>query len=199
MNEKELIKLKVERFEEALKGLGRKRFIEEMAENSVIYVSTIRALKAQVAAAKAGHMEKLFKGKPVRSVIIYENRKSGRYVFPETDAGYMALFKILDREWRVYTDLNLDEIATVKKELDGMVALAAQLTAGTIPQPLIQAAESITRNLDAQQRIYKATVYNRTDLLAARKGDVVAAKRLLNARSDYEYEKFTVESIMEAA
>jgi len=199
MNEKELIKIKTERFEEHFVTYGRKRFLADMAEVAVVNSATIRLLKAQVEAAKAGHIKKLFKGNPVRSVIIYENRKSGKYVLPATDAGYMALFKILDKEWGVYTDLTQASINEYKKELDKTTALAAQLVAGTIPEMLVPAGESLVRDVETQQRTYKAALFNRTDLLAARKGDALAAKRLLNARSDYDYEKFTVETLQEAA
>lgn len=124
----------------------------------------------------------------VKRVLIYTNRKTDPAYFDasseELEAGaYLSLFEMLDESWRCYESLKEEEKPYHKKP-EGHPAgcMCEECKAFRREEEVIPGRE--------KERLAHLELYK-----AAKKGDALAAKKLLTARKDYEYEEFRFGSV----
>lgn len=120
----------------------------------------------------------------IRRVLVYENRKTDPYYLDasteELEAGaYLKLFELLDESWQVYGALKEKEEKPYFKKPEGHPDGCMCETCVSYRKEEKAIPERERERL-AQYELYKA----------AKKGDALAARKLLNQRKDYEYEEF---------
>lgn len=127
----------------------------------------------------------------MKRVLVYENRKVDASYFDasteELEAGaFLALFKLLDESWQVYGALEDPEEAYCDRpdgHPDGCMCEACVAHRKEAPE--------VPRR--ERDRIEHLELYRR-----AKKGEAWAARALLTARKDYEYERFKFERVESA-
>jgi hypothetical protein len=125
-------------------------------------------------------------------ILMYSNRKNDVPLCydistPEREAaGYLLLFGFLKDEWQVYVDLEEDEDPSVCEACsDG----AHKYCTGNDGLCACSRTTDCARRNDRLLRERKANEIHRSLYNRAEAGDWKAAKKLMVARKDYEYEE----------
>lgn len=127
-------------------------------------------------------------------VLRYENRKSNPVIYdistPEKcAAGYLRMFKILDEVWECYSDL--EEVPVYCDACtDGQHQYCRGSSCACKVTPTCKAL-----NRGAVERHENNTLQHRLYTKAKEDGDWKAAKRLMDARRNYEYESVREDDI----
>ena len=122
-------------------------------------------------------------------VLKYENRKSSSTLFdistPEKEAaGYLRLFKELDEDWQVYSDLEEDESVMCDACTEGQHKYCKGYSESCSCDATADCANHNHRAVYKRQ----CEAAQRELYTKAQAGDWKAAKRLMVARKSYEYE-----------
>jgi len=126
----------------------------------------------------------------VKRLLVYGNRKCDPTYWdastPELEAGaFLALFKILDEDWHVYANLTEEpyQPSPPKDHPEGCMCEECKVC-----RTYKDRAPKEAKNNEKQLEAYKA----------AKAGDADAARRLLTARKDGEYEHFEFDTVESA-
>lgn len=133
------------------------------------------------------------------TVLIYENRKQDPDMYdistPEKEAAaYLKLFNYLREDWQVYSDIEeADEVTTLEtcepcgKEIHRLCEGNCACEATPACKQKSRYAQSDVARANSLKRLYNAALG----------GDAIAAKRLLQARKDHEYEGFSIGEVID--
>lgn len=127
----------------------------------------------------------------VKRILVYSNRKADPIYFDasteELEAGaFLALFELLDESWQCYVNLKEEEKPYYKRpegHVDG--CLCNECKAFRKEDKEVPKREA--------ERLEQFAFYT-----AAKKGEALAARRLLELRKDYEYEEFSFDFVKSA-
>lgn len=127
----------------------------------------------------------------VSRILVYSNRKTDPTYFDasseELEAGaYLALFAQLDEAWRCYDSLKDEEKPYGKREK------------GHPDGCMCNPCDAFRKDVASTPQREKLRLEHLALYKAAKKGVAEAARALLNARKDYEYEKFGFEFVESA-
>lgn len=130
-------------------------------------------------------------------ILIYGNRKQDPDMYdistPEKEAAaYLKLFNYLDEHWQVYCDLE-DEV----EELEVCEPCSKnlhRLCEGRCACETEANCKSKSRYAQDEVRVAKA---HKRQYDLAKAGDAAAAKKLLNARKENEYEEISIGNVID--
>jgi hypothetical protein len=129
----------------------------------------------------------------MKKVLMYDNRKCNPEIWdvstPELKSkAFLNLFKLLDEDWEVYSDLvGLEEPKKPSMSLEQI----AQLPEGRVRS----AAEEEHKEYETDLEEYKLSKEQKKLYDLAKKGDANAAQTLLTRRRDYEYETWQIRDV----
>lgn len=129
-------------------------------------------------------------------VLVYGNRKQDDVIYdvstPEKEAAaFLLLFKMLDEDWEVYTDL--DDVEELKKCEPCSKGIHRLCEGECDCKDTPECQKKTARRF----RTHSRQLQEKGLLQKARAGDAAAAKQLLTNRRTYEYEAFSYKDVLD--